>query len=51
MNKEDVGSKRPLSHGNVTDKPAKEKESAEIEAQTKEYLKKNKITQVSNYDE
>ena len=39
MNKEDVGSKRPLSHGNVTDLKAKEKESSEIERHTEEFLK------------
>ena len=39
MKKEDIGAKRPLSHGNVTDLKAKKKESAEIERHTEEFLK------------
>ena len=51
MKKEEVGSKRPLSHGNVTDLKAKAKESEAIEKHTEEFLKKNKVTEVSSYDE
>lgn len=50
MKQEEIRAKRPLSHGNVTCKASKAKESAEIEKKTKAFLKDNKITKVSSYE-
>lgn len=53
MNKQEIidGIKRKGSHGNIVNKETKAQESQDIEAQTKVFLKKNKITEVSSYDE
>ena len=50
MKQEEIRTKIPLSHGNVICKESKAKESADIEKQTKAFLKDNKITKVSSYE-
>lgn len=50
MNKQDIidGVKRKLGFGRIFDKSAKQKESDDIEAQTKEFLKKKKIKKLKS---
>ena len=53
MNKQDIidGIKRKGSHGNIINKETKAQESSDIETKTQAFLKKNKITEVSSYDD
>ena len=50
MNKHGVieGTKRKLSHGNLVDHELKKDQSEEIEEQTAEFLKKNKIKKLKS---